>query len=393
MSAKLCLWALIFFVIKDVHPNYAEANVAAPQNVMVTSVNMAAVVEWTSPHNPMRNVTYTARYILKNNVSSICVNTRELKCDAGRLPSIFGRYIFQVRAEDQGMFSKWVDTAIFTPYKHSIIGPPTVHLVIQSNTLDVHVQAPVMKVGKLAEIFSQMSYIIRHWTEGFEEEAVEKTVAETKEDYVKLSIKGLHFWSRYCAQALVIPKGYGNVKHFSTAVCVTNTSVLISCVIAAAILLLLAILAALLIYKVYRFLYPKTNLPELLKNLFVPSFWNAEATHHSAQHKEQHDKISAISEEHLYEELSEKSKISEDKDSGLSSVLGPIQEVEEDYKLLVNINHAPIFYSNHLYPLCLKNSLFTHSNSPCFEGSTSTQSCYYNIADASSEPSISEGVC
>lgn len=41
--------------------------------------------------------------------------------------------------------------------------------------------------------------------------------------------------------------------------------VLISCVIAAAILLPLAILAAWLIYKVYRFLYPKTKLPELLK--------------------------------------------------------------------------------------------------------------------------------
>lgn len=41
--------------------------------------------------------------------------------------------------------------------------------------------------------------------------------------------------------------------------------VLISCVIAAAIILPLTILAAWPIYKVYRFLYPKTKLPELLK--------------------------------------------------------------------------------------------------------------------------------
>uniref|UniRef100_A0A672MBB6 Cytokine receptor family member B15 n=1 Tax=Sinocyclocheilus grahami TaxID=75366 RepID=A0A672MBB6_SINGR len=328
-------------------------------NVKVTSVNMAAVVEWTSPHNPMSNVTYTARYI--KNDFSLCVNTKELKCDVGILPSVFGSYIFQVRAEDQGLFSEWVNTDKFSPYKHSIIGPPTVHLVIQNNTLDVHVQAPMLKVGKLADVFSQVSYIIRYWTEGFEEE---KKVAETNEDYVKLSIKGLHSWSRYCAQAMLVPKGYRNVKPFSSAVCVTNIPVLISCVIVAAILLPLAILAAWLIYK----------------NLFVPSFWNAEATQHSTHQKEQHDKISTISEHHLYEELSEKNKISEDKECGLPSLLAPIQEVEEDYKLLMHMNPAPAFYPNHLYPLCLKNSLFTNLNKPCFRGSTSTQPCYYNIA-------------
>ncbi|XP_042586657.1 interleukin-10 receptor subunit beta-like [Cyprinus carpio] len=393
MFVKLSLLALIFFVTKDIHPNYAEAKVAAPQNVKVTSVNMAAVVEWTSPHNPTSNVTYTARYILRKNDSSLCVNTKELKCDVGRLPFVFGTYIFQVRAEDQGLFSEWVNTAEFSPYKHSIIGPPTVHLVIQNNNLEVHVQAPVLKVGKIADVFSKVSYIIRYWTEGFKEEATEKRVAETKDDYVKLSIKGLHSWSRYCAQAMVVPKGYRNVNQFSNAVCVTNTPVLNICVIAAAILISLAILVAWLIYKVYRFLYPKTKLPELLKNLFVPSFWNAEATQHSAHQKEQHDKISAISEHHLYEELSEKSTVSEDKDSGLPSVLGPIQEVEEDYKLLVHMNPAPTFYPNHLYPLCMKNSLFTHLNKPCFEGSTSTQPCYYNIAGASSELSHADCVC
>ncbi len=107
--------------------------------------------------------------------------------------------------------------------------------------------------------------------------------------------------------------------------------------------------------------------------------------------KEQHDKISAISEDHLYEELSEKDKMSEDKDSGLTSVLGPIQEMDEDYKLLIHINPAPapVFYPNHLYPLCLNNSPFTDLNQPCF---TSTQLSYYNIAGTSSELSLTDWV-
>ncbi|XP_026060307.1 cytokine receptor family member B15 [Carassius auratus] len=379
MSVKLRVLALILFVTKDVYPTYAEAKLASPQNVKVTSINMATVVEWTSPHSPMSNVTYTAIYFLRKENVSICVNTKELKCDVGKLPSVFGRYIFQVRAEVQGLFSEWVNSNEFLPNKHTIIGPPTVHLVIQNNTLDVHVQAPVLKVGKLADLFSQVSYIIRYWTEDFSEEATEKKVTESGEG-VKVSVKGLQSWSRYCAQAMVVPKGYKNAKKFSDAVCVTNTPVLIICVIAAAILLPLAILAAWLIYKVYRFLYPKTKLPELLKNLFVPTFWNAEATQHPAHQKEQHDKISAISEDYLYEELSEKYKILEDKDSGLTSALTPIQEVEEDYKLLMDTKTAPAFYPNHLYPLCLKDSLFTHLNQPCF---TSTQPCYYNVTELS----------
>ncbi|XP_043078339.1 cytokine receptor family member B15 [Puntigrus tetrazona] len=381
MFVKLRVLALIFVVTKDVHSTYAETKLAAPQNVKVTSINMATVVEWSSPHNPTSNVTYTARYFLRKDNASICVNTRELRCDVGKLPSVFGCYIFQVRAEDQGLVSEWVDADKFLPNKHTIIGPPTVHLVIQNNILDVHVQAPELKVGKLADLFSQVSYVIRYWTEGFEKEAIEKEVTGVNEE-VKQSVKGLQSWSRYCAKAMVVPRGYQNEKKFSATVCVTNTPVLISCVIASAIFFPLAILAAWLIYKVYRFLYPKTKLPELLKNLFVPTFWNAEATQHSAHQKEQHDKISAISEDHPNEEFSEKTKISEDKDPELTSVLAPIQEVEEDYKLLMHTKPAPAFYPNHLYPLCLKNSLFTHLNQPCF---TSTQPCYYNVADTSPE--------
>ncbi|KAK2908623.1 hypothetical protein Q8A67_004460 [Cirrhinus molitorella] len=390
MFVKVSVLALIFFVMKDVHPTYAETKLAAPKNVEVISINMATAVEWKSPRNPMSNVTYTVRYILRNNVTSICVKTKELKCDVGKLPTVFGSYIFQVRAENnQGLFSKWVNAAEFSPFKHTIIGPPTVHLVIDNNTLDVYVQPPVLKVGKLSDLFSQMSYIVRYWTEGFEEEAVEKMIIDGSEN-VNLTIKGLHHWSRYCAQAMVVPKGYKNAKHFSTAICVTNTPVVISCVIAVVILLPLAILAAWPIYKVYRFLYPKTKLPELLKNLFVPTFWNAEATQHSAHQKEQHDKISAISEDHLYEELSEKVKISEDKDSGVETVLAPIQGVEEDYKLLMHLKPAPAFYPNHLYPLCLKNSPFTHLNQPCF---TSAQPSYYNIAGKGSELKHTECIC
>ncbi len=47
-------------------------------------------------------------------------------------------------------------------------------------------------------------------------------VIDASED-VKLSVKGLQSWSRYCAQAMVVPKSYTNVKQFSAAVCVTNT--------------------------------------------------------------------------------------------------------------------------------------------------------------------------
>ncbi|XDV14665.1 hypothetical protein PO909_014881 [Leuciscus waleckii] len=398
MFVKLKVLALIFFVTKDVHPTYSETKLAGPQNVKVTSINMGAVIEWTSPHNNMSNVTYTARYILRNKNASLCVNTKELKCDAGELPVIFGTYIFQVRAEDQELFSEWVNARPrpFLPNKHSIIGPPTVRLVIQNNCLDIHVQPPVLKVRKLSQKFSQVTYAIKHWTEDHEDAAVERKVTEPNKD-VKLTIKRLHSWSTYCAQAKVLSTGFTNEGQFSDAVCVTNipvTPVLTSCVIAAAVLLPLGILGVWFIYKLYKYLYPKTKMPEHLKNLFEPSFWNSEATQHSPHQKEQHDKISAISKDHLYEALSEKSKILEDKDSGIACDLGPIQEVEEDYKRLIHMKPAPSFYPNHLYPLFSNNTLLTHLNQPHFGGSTSTQPCYYNMAvTTSSELKQTECIC
>jgi len=52
----------------------------------------------------------------------------------------------------------------------------------------------------------------------------------------------------------------------AVCVCVYKvTPVLTSCVIAAAVLLPLGILCVWFIYKLYKYLYPKTNLPEHLK--------------------------------------------------------------------------------------------------------------------------------
>ncbi|XP_056306217.1 cytokine receptor family member B15 [Danio aesculapii] len=381
MIVKLLIFTL--FVTKDVHHIYAEMKLAAPQNVKVVSINMGAVVEWTSQDNSIRNMTYTVRYVPCDwgNVSSVCVKTTELKCDAGVLPFAFGCYIFQVRAEKNGMFSEWAKAPKFIPYQHTIIGPPAVHLVIQNNSLDVTVRAPVLKIGKLSTFFSQVSYTIKHQIEGIEDESIKKISTSSDED-VKLSIKGLHPWSRYCVQAKVDPKGLKEGEQYSTPVCVTNVPVLVSCGIAAVVLVPLALLAAWLIYKVYRFLYPKTKLPEHLKNLFVPSFWSAEATQHPPHQKEQHDKISTVSEDQQNEELCEKIQISEDEQSVSSCVLAPIEEMEEDYKLLMHMKPAPLFYPNQLYPLCLKNSLFTLSNQSCCGGSSSTQASYYNVANS-----------
>ncbi|XP_051983488.1 cytokine receptor family member B15 [Xyrauchen texanus] len=347
---------------------------------------MGAVVEWTSPHNSKSNVTYTARYLLRNEKIYLCMNTKELKCDAGKLPFAFGSYIFQVRAEDQGLFSEWVNTSEFAPNKHTSIGPPSVYLVIRNNTLDVLVRDPVLKIKKLAEIYSKVSYIIKYWTEGFEDMVTEKKInKEDQEDDVKWRIKGLNLWSRYCVTACVVPKGYRNKPEFSSAVCVSNTPVLTSCVIAAAILLPLVILAAWLAYKGKRFLYPKIKVPDSITNPFVPSFLTVEPVHHTPHEKEQHDKISAISEDHLHEELSEKTKNTEDKVFELLCDHGPIQEMEEDYKLLNQMQPAPTFYPNHLYPLCTKNTLFTHLNPPRFASSTGNQHYYCNLAATNSD--------
>ncbi|TRZ02507.1 hypothetical protein DNTS_000083 [Danionella cerebrum] len=302
---------------------------------------MGAVVKWSPPLNPFPNMTYTARSVPCHwgNISSLCVETQELKCDAGGLQTAFGCYVFQVRAEYSG--------------QHSL-----------NNTLDVTVQAPVLKMGKLSTFFSQVSYIIRYWTEGYED-STEKRISTSSDEDVKLSIRDLHSWSRYCVEAVVLPKDYTNQRLYSQPKCVTNIPVLLSCGVAAAVLLPVMILLSWLAYKVYRFLYPKTKLPEHLKNLFASSFWSGEEMHHPFDQKEKHDNICAVSEEQQQcEDLNERSRISEDEQAEPLSALNPMQEMEEEYKLLAHTQDSTIFYRNQLYPLCQENRLFTESDQP-----------------------------
>ncbi|XP_057188120.1 cytokine receptor family member B15 [Triplophysa rosa] len=353
----------------NVHPTHA-GKLAAPQNVKITSVNMGAVVEWIYLHNSMDNVTYTTRYSLGKDTTYICNNSKELKCDAGQLPTVFGRYIFQVRAEHQGRFSKWVNADVFTPDTQTIIGPPTVHLVIKSNILEVHVQDPVLKVGRLRKVYREVSYVIKYWIDGFEESVREKTINnEDKEEDVTMKIKELSSWSRYCAEVRMLLKGKRNETPFSPAVCVLNVPVLTSCVIAAAVLLPLVLLFSWLIYKVKEFLYPETELPD--------RFSKFEAIQLTSNQKEQLDKISAISEDHFHEGIAVKAVNPED-----TCCLAPIQEVEYDYKHLMQTKPAPTFYPNHLYPVCLKNKFVAHLNQPGFGSSIGIQSYYYNLADS-----------
>ncbi|XP_056591678.1 cytokine receptor family member B15 [Triplophysa dalaica] len=366
MFMELRMLPFIFFMTLHVHSTHA-GKLAAPEHVKITSVNMGAVVEYL--HNSMDNVTYTTRYSLGKVTTYICNNSKELKCDAGQLPTVFGRYVFQVRAELQGRFSKWVNADPFTPDTQTIIGPPAVHLFIKRNILEVHVQDPVLKVGRLRNIYSEVSYVIKYWIDGYEESVIEKKINnEDEEEDVKMRIKELSSWSRYCTQVRMLLKDKRNQTPFSPAVCVHNVPVLTSCVIAVAVLLPLVLLSSWLIYKVKEFLYPETELPD--------RFSKFEAIQHPSNQKEKLDKISAISEDHFYEVPTVKAKNPEED----TCCLAPFQEVEYDYKHLMQTKPEPTFYPNHLYPICLKNKFVAHLNQTGF--GSSIQSCYYNLADS-----------
>nr|XP_055061883.1 cytokine receptor family member B15 [Misgurnus anguillicaudatus] len=381
MSVEIRALSVLLCVILNIYPSHAGmTELAAPENVKITSINMGAILEWTYPDSFMDNVTYTARYILRKSIIYICMNSKELQCDAGDLPTTYGRYFFQVRAEHQGRFSPWTNASEFIPKDHTIIGPPTVHLAIRNNILDVHVQDPVLKVGTLTVVYFPVSYIIKYWIDGLEDSVIEKKIKKTEEDKmedVKRSIKALSLWSRYCVQARVVHKDYTNLTPFSTPVCVLNIPVGTSCVIAAAILLPLVILASWMIYKMKSFLYPKTKLPD--------RFSKFEAIQHATNQKERLDKISAITEEHLHDGLSVKDKISEE-----TSCLTPIQ-MEDDYKHLMQTKPAPTFYPNHIYPLCLKSKLLTHLNQPGIGSSNAIQT-YYNFNDPNIDEKITNSV-
>ncbi|XP_019899951.2 interleukin-10 receptor subunit beta isoform X2 [Esox lucius] len=277
----------------------------------MVSHNMDAILKWDNPLPLFRDITYTAEYkhSLIKVFQSVCMGTKECRCDFGRLRSVHGTYKFRVRTEHQRENSSWVEIPTnksFSLTKETIIGPPKVTLVTKGGAtgfIEVNIQDPVLKIDSLKGAYGTVAYNIRYWKETDKKNMSE--IKEAAEQQVKLT--PLEPNTRYCVQVqMYVPLCYTE-KEYSNITCLMSTEPRMSeglLVILLMVAFLLLFLICCVIYKGRKFLHPKVKLPEHFKkhlnNSYPCSYLASPIT---LPLQEKYDQINALDEENPYNEI------------------------------------------------------------------------------------------
>ncbi|XP_036397271.1 interleukin-10 receptor subunit beta-like isoform X2 [Megalops cyprinoides] len=282
------------------------AIVPDPKNVRVTSVNMGAVLEWDVSHQAPGNLTYTAEYSSDTAFKAVCQNQTEQRCDFTTVISPYGIYVFQVRAELQEETSQWVKTSEFIPDSNTLIGAPTVRLVSKNGSLEMDIREPVLRVSSLKEVYSRVSYNIKYWREGYEDQVT--MMSDIQQTRVGLS--RLEPWTRYCVQVQVFIKTFQKRGEFSEVTCETTTTngrmepwkigvVLVVSFVAVSVTFPLLFLLTCYSYKGLKFLFPTAKLPEHFRQYLIEPSSHSNifmAMQNIPQMDEQYHEVSVISE-------------------------------------------------------------------------------------------------
>ncbi|KAG7467294.1 hypothetical protein MATL_G00151800 [Megalops atlanticus] len=295
---KSCFFTFSVSVVLAIVPH--------PKNVRVTSVNMGAVLEWDISHQAPGNLTYTAEYSSDAAFEAVCQNQTEQRCDFTKVISPYGNYVFQVRAELQEESSQWVKTSEFIPDKDTLIGAPTVGLVSKNRNLEMDIREPVLRVSSLKGIYSRVSYNIKYWREGSEDQVTMlNDIQQTRK-----GLSQLEPWTRYCVQVQVFIKTFQKRGEFSEVTCETSTTdgrvepwmigvVLVVSFVAVSVVFPLLFLLTCYIYKGLKFLFPTAKLPEHFRQYLIEPSSHSYifvAMQNIPQTDEQYHEVSVISE-------------------------------------------------------------------------------------------------
>ncbi|KAG7463676.1 hypothetical protein MATL_G00179110 [Megalops atlanticus] len=283
------------------------ATVPEPKNVTVTSVNFGVVLEWESPRDAPGNLTYSAEFwIYSSGFTPGYRNINKTRCDFTKYLTAFGLYKFRVRAELQEETSPWVETPEFSIDKHTHIGAPTVKLISKEGNIEMEIQDPDMRIRKLRDVYSKVSYNIRYWKE---DEADEVSMLNDQPQN-RVVLLQLEPWTRYCVQAQVYIPFPEKSGEFSKAMCETSTTdgkvkpwvtalVMLGSMVVVMGTVMVLFLAAWYGYTAVKFIYPSVKLPEHFKQYLIepPHSYIFLAMQNSPQPEEQCHEVFIVSEE------------------------------------------------------------------------------------------------
>ncbi|XP_078416331.1 interleukin-10 receptor subunit beta-like [Cetorhinus maximus] len=329
--------------------NWVEA-VSEPKNVMVDSFNIKHIVKWDPDIYQLGPVTYSVQFqgnferINNDNWTEVlfCTRINETECDLLDSFAFYAKYYIRVRAERGSTTSCWVETEPFSPYKDTVIGPPTVRVVSQAGELHVSIGDPVTKDGlSLRNNYADLDYRVFYWikTEEGNLKEYNKTVSTST------VLLDLQPWTTYCLKVQAYSHEISKLGQLSPVICEYVTADTKRRAIAAAQALFITLVAVLLVtlgcffFVIYArkaikyLMYPSYSLPVHIREYLTepsrqPIF---ETLNKEDLHEEHWDKLSIVSQSEIPSILLDSTKTDgskSDKDTTKSD--GKIHKEEDD---------------------------------------------------------------
>ncbi|XP_051259879.1 interleukin-10 receptor subunit beta [Dicentrarchus labrax] len=287
MSAAFIATFLLFCL----QTNPVGAEVAAPQNVTMVTLNTNYTLSWDWDQSAGSHaVTFTTEYVAKFNLKYkkkdpkwlvVCDKTSHHSCDlTHRNLNYLGIYMIRVCANVNGSHSDWVHME-FCPDKNAALGPPSkVNLTLAGSTLDVSIHDPLDSTNtSMKEKIPLLYYHIVYWEGSAHTQASGDQTLTTSANLVTLP--DLKSWTSYCVSVQSRYEYYNKSSSFTSPLCMQTAGAIPWWVIFLSFLgsliffftiVLLAIFGFMKIYKTIKTVfYPSNQLPPHLKEYLCDS--------------------------------------------------------------------------------------------------------------------------
>ncbi|XP_038657570.1 interferon alpha/beta receptor 1a-like isoform X1 [Scyliorhinus canicula] len=274
----------------------AFGEIQRPTNLQIRAFNLNYVLKWDDVQRSHDSVSYTVQYkrlfqqaqqvnstvnlnIHFGNWKDVkgCETISHTECDFTSTDIIFlGQYMLRVRAQRGNQSSAWADSKSFLPYKHNVIGPPSVNVDSRDNLLNVYIMDPQTENNKsIPEAYKEMKYSIIYWKEYSREINVTNSTSKL------VSLK-LEPWTMYCLRVQLFSPTFRVVGQLSHVVCEKINGatplwkIVVIFIVSLVIVFSVAVGCSFCIHYAYRCIkyafFPPHILPEHLQEYFsVPS--------------------------------------------------------------------------------------------------------------------------
>ncbi|XP_043557239.1 interferon alpha/beta receptor 1a-like isoform X1 [Chiloscyllium plagiosum] len=203
-----------------------------PTNLQIHAYNLKYELKWDDVQRDNYSVSYTVQRkriceAQVNHVMNIntnvgnwadvkgCKSINETQCDlTSKNIHFFGSYTFRLRAQQGNQTSAWLKSACFAPYKHNKIGPPSIQMDSNENTLNVYISDLQTENSKsIQKTYKDIKYRIIFW-----KKYLNQTIHVKNSTRTLVSLE-LEPWTTYCLRVQIFSSTIGVEGQFSEVVC------------------------------------------------------------------------------------------------------------------------------------------------------------------------------